>query len=268
MVDAHWYLRVLKTGIEPGYEANTSRYVHEVLLRCLGWPMELILPQVSRRGFIDYKLVFPHGNVGVHVEVKRFGAPLQDVQIRKYLVRRGPSCENMRVGVLTNLREWRIYAAGFRIRRVSGAPMVQVKRIIIRRRADIAALEDLIGFRNHGRCTQMRAALGESPAVLRHLMIEDPAVRTAIREQLNGRADTLTPQHTRLKELIHAILNGESMPEGDDAGRGLRRALRSRLVAEKANTRLVALVGSRNRVGRMRMAIKELLAAPPRQAAA
>lgn len=259
MADENWCLRIVKEGIDPGHESNTSRYVQEVFLQCLGWPMEQIHPQAGRRGFIDYKLVFPHSHACLHVEVKKFGAPLQDAHIRKYLVRCGPSTEDLSVGVLTNLREWRIYVAGSRVRRAAGAPMVRVKDVVIQRRADISVLVDLIGYRHNGRCRNVRAALGESPGVLRHLLGHDPEVLKTIRKRLDERVDGRIPQYERLKDLIQAIFSDQGIQRDHCLKRTLVSALRSPGVAEVANRRLVTLFGARNRRGKVRKAIRRLL---------
>ena len=259
MAAEHWYLRIVKKGIDPCHEANTSRYVQEVLLECLGWPMEKIHPQVGKRGFIDYKLVFPQSNACVHVEVKKFGAPLKDAHIRKYLVRRGPRTEDLQVGVLTNLSEWWIYVAGSSIRTASGASMVRVKDVAIQRRLDIANLYALIGYRSNGGLKNVRAALGESPAVLRHLMGHDPQILKAVRTRLNDQEDGRIPQYERLKDMILAISDGQGIQYDKFSRSKLLRALRSRLVADMANKRLVSLFGARNRRGKVRAAIKTLL---------
>lgn len=260
MADENWCLRTIKQGIDPRHEANTSRYVQEVLLQCLGWPMEQIHPQAGRRGFIDYKLVFPHSSACLHVEVKKFGASLKDAQIHKYLVRRGPSTEDLRVGVLTNLKEWRVYVAGSRVRTVAGVPMVRVKDIVTQRRSDIAVLDDLIGYRHNGRFKNVRAALGESPAVLRHLMGNDPQLLKAVRKRLNEKEDARIPQYEPLKDMIQAIINGQVIQRGKFSRSKLLSALHSRLVAHVANKRLVTLFGTRNRRGKVRAAINALLA--------
>ena len=35
MAKEHWYLGVLRDGVEPATEANTSKYVYDVLRTCL-----------------------------------------------------------------------------------------------------------------------------------------------------------------------------------------------------------------------------------------
>lgn len=260
MADEDWCLRTIKKGIDPRHEANTSRYVQEVLMQCLGWPMEQIHPQARQRGFIDYKLVFPHSSACIHVEVKKFGAPLKDTYIRKYLVRRGPNTEDLRVGVLTNLTEWQIFAAGSRVQMAIGTPMVRVKDVVIQRRVDIAALDNLIGYRHNGRFKNVRAALGESPAVLKHLVSHDSAVLKAIRNRLDERDDGRIPQYERLKEMIQTSLSGDGIYSCHFPMRKLCGALRSRVVADVANERLVTLFGTRNRRGKVRAAIRALQA--------
>src|SRR4051812_19703319 len=112
MPSEHWYLGVVRNGIHPVNEANTSRYIHEVLQYCFGWPFESINPQSSKRGFIDYELEVPKSGIQILVEVKPFGKGLNDGMISKYLVRPGPDREAFRVGVLTNLGRWQIFLAG------------------------------------------------------------------------------------------------------------------------------------------------------------
>ena len=138
--------------------------------------------------------------------------------------------------------------------------MVRVKGVVIQRRADIAALEDLIGYRHNGRCKNVRAALGESPAVLKHLMGHDPQLLKAVRKRLNEKEEACIPQYERLKDMIQAVVSGQGIPRGTVSRRKLLRALHSRLVADVANERLVTLFGARNRRGKVRAAIKALLA--------
>jgi len=131
--------------------------------------MESIVPQASKRGFIDYVVAFQHPTVSVHVEVKPFGVGLRDLQIRKYLVRRGPAPAGLEVGVLTNLKEWNIYLAGPAVKTAAGDRMVQVTKIDIEGRTDIGRLRELIGYRTRRGLRMLRTALGECEAVLFHL---------------------------------------------------------------------------------------------------
>lgn len=264
MAAENWYLRIVQEGIGPSHEAHTSFYVSQVLRDCLRWPMETIQPQAVMRGFIDYDLAFPHSTVCLHVEVKKFGSPLKDAQIRKYLVQRGPRTEELRVGVLTNLIEWRVYVAGSGVRGASGNPMVMVKEVIIRRRSDIEGLHALIGYRSNGRLKNVRAALAESPAVLRHLISHDEHVLKAVRRKLadlqdRHRIDARVPQNDALRKWIREVLNGHSARCSSWSPAKLKQALRSRPVVEVTNRRLHDLCGSRSRHNKLRRAINQIL---------
>ena len=222
-------------------------------------------PTPSRlAGFIDYNLAFPHSTVCLHVEVKKFGARLKDTHIRKYLVQRGPRSHELRVGVLTNLLEWRVYAAGSGVRGASGQHMVLVKDITIRRRSDIAGLHDLIGYRSNGRLKNLRAALAESPAVLRHLISHDEHVLKAVRRKLadlqdRHRMDARVPQNDALRNWIREVLNGHSARFSSWSPARLKQALRARPVVEVTNERLQDLCGSRSRHNKLRRTIIQIL---------
>lgn len=257
--------RQIPTGsVGPSHEAHTSLYVYHVLRDCLRWPMGKIQPQAVMRGFIDYELAFPHSTVCLHVEVKKFGSPLKDTQIRKYLVQRGPRTEELRVGVLTNLIEWRVYVAGSGVRGASGTHMVLVKAVTIRRRSDIEGLHALIGYRSNGRLKNVRAALAESPAVLRHLISNDEQVLKAVRRKLadlqdRHRIDARVPQNDSLRKWISKVLNSNSARFSSWSPAKLKQALRSRPVVEVTNRRLQALCGSRSRHNKLRRAINQIL---------
>jgi hypothetical protein len=216
------------------------------------------------RGFIDYDLAFPHSTVCLHVEVKKCGAPLKDTHIRKYLVQRGPRPEAFRVGVLTNLIKWKVYVAGSGVRGASGSHMVLVKDVTIRRRSDIAGLHALIGYRANGRLKNVRAALAESPAVLRHLIRNDAHVLKAVRGRLaelhnRHRMDARVPQHDSLRKWIREVFNGHSARCSSWSPAKLKQALRSRPVVEVANRRLQDLCGSRSRHHTLRSTINQIL---------
>lgn len=102
--------------------------------------------------------------------------------------------------------------------------MVRVKEVAIQRRADSAALHVLIGYRHNGRFKNVRAALGESPAVLRYLMGHDPQVLKAVRKRLNEKEDARIPQYERLKDMIQAIIRGP----GDSSQQCLQEQATSR----------------------------------------
>ena len=143
------YLAIVRTGISPSHEANTSRYVHQVLHKCLKWKMEHITPQISRRGYIDYCLDYKTPPTNVIVEVKPFGSRLRDEHIRGYLVRPGPQSRDIVVGVLTNLEQWHIYVAGKHVRQACGQRLHQLENIEIRHRSDIRRLNNLYKSRLH-----------------------------------------------------------------------------------------------------------------------
>lgn len=183
------FLQVVRDGFEPRHEANTSRYVHDALRDCFGWPVDRIKPQASKRGFIDYSLVFPRTGNHILVEVKPFRATLRDEMITKYLVTRGPSAQDIRVGVLTNLAEWQVFVAGPEVREMAGKPYVEVHTAAIEGRQDIQDLERLIGFRTAGHLSGVRGALGESWDVLKRLLYANEKVHAEARRQLRDLRD-------------------------------------------------------------------------------
>src|SRR5687767_4064917 len=132
----NWLLDVLRGEIDPKNEANTSRYVHEVLHHCLEWPFEAIRPQSSKRGFIDYELRHDNGD-SVHIEVKPIKTSLKDDMIRKYLSSR---TRNFDIGVLTNLNRWRILAAGSPVKRLTGQSVMCIYDIDVTKREHIGQI--------------------------------------------------------------------------------------------------------------------------------
>ena len=265
MATHHWLLESLRTGIRPNHEAQTSFYVSHVLGKCLRWPIGAIVTQAVMKGFIDYTLVFPHSTICLHVEVKRFGNPLEDAHIRKYLVQRGPGCDVLRVGVLTNLKRWKVYVAGAGVRGASGTPMVLVKDITIRGRSDIAQLHALIGYRANGnRLKPIRAAVAASPLVLRHLLRNDAQVLKAIGRRLTDRhgrprTEARMPQAQALRQWIGELFNGHSSRRFSCSSATLKQALRSRPVVQIVNRRLHDLCRARSRHNGLRRTITQIL---------
>lgn len=264
MSSEHWYLKILQDGIGPKHESQTSYYLRRVLEECLGWPMGKIETQTGKRGFIDYELTFPHSTVCLQVEVKKFGAPLKSTQIEKYLVPSGPRTGELLVGVLTNLIEWQIYVAGSGVQAASGEHMVRVKEVTILGRSNIKELFELIGYRSNGKLKNLRASLGESPAVLRHLISNDEQVLKAVRRQLadlQGRhqIDAHVPQKDSLRKWISEVLNGNSAKYSSWTSAKLKQALRSWSVVEVVNRRLTDLCGSRSRQSKVRRTINQIL---------
>lgn len=264
MAHENWYLKVLREGIDPSYEANVSRYVHEVLLRCLDWPFKSIIPQKLMRGFIDYNLTFEKPKVSVRLEVKRFNGILKDEHMTKYLVRRGPKSQDLDVGVLTNLKEWHIYVAGCHVKEATGKPMAKVEPIVIASQSDIRKLRSLIGYRSNGGLKHLRAALGETEAVLMHLLCNDDKVLRAIRKSLfeikvRRDLEARVPQNHQLRSFVVDLLQGKNLTDCSFREAKLRQALRSSHVAQVANDRLVESFSARNRVGRVHKTIKELV---------
>lgn len=255
----NWYLQVVREGrVDPAYEANTSRYVHEVLIECFKWPFEQIVPQPSKRGFIDYRLEFPKTDVYIHVEVKPFRARLDDAMIRKYIVRPGKPTAEFHVGALTNLSAWHIFVAGPKVREVAGDPIACVFAGKIETRADIEAVEALIGYRSDGALRGIRAALGESWEVLSFCLAWDAdvhgAVRRALRE-IRERHDlnVAVPQVDVTSSAVEKLLAGGTLPSTFPFTLAkLRQAVCSSAVAEVANEVLMRRFGSRSRAARIR----------------
>jgi hypothetical protein len=258
------YLDLVRKGIIPTHEANTSRYVHEVLCKCLKWKMEHITPQMYRRGYLDYCVDFKTPSTSVVIEVKKFGSLLNVKHIRKYLVRRGPQSRNFVVGALTNLEQWHIYVAGKCVLQVSGQRLLQLKTIEIRYRKDITHLSQLIGWRGNGSLKAVRASLGESPAVLRHLISNDEQVLKAIRQRLTFlknyyRLDARVPQNAPLRRWINKVLDGNSTRFSNWSPAKLKQAVRSKPVVGVVNRRLREICGSRSRHNKLQGTIKQIL---------
>lgn len=261
----HWLLNSLRKGIGASHEAQTSLYVSHVVGQCLRWPIGAIHAQAVMKGFIDYTLVYPHSTACLHVEVKRFGSPLEEAHIRKYLVQRGPGFDVLRVGVLTNLKNWKVYVAGGGVRGASGTPMLLVKDITIRRRSDLAQLHALIGYRANGsRLQPIRAAVAESPLVLRHLLRNDALVLKALGRRLavrhgRPRTEAQVPQPQALRQWIGDLLNGHSSQRFNYSPATLKQALRSRPVVQMVNRRLHDLCRARSHHHKLRSTIAQIL---------
>jgi hypothetical protein len=262
----HWLLDVLRAGISPTNEANTSRYVHEALVYCLDWPWEYIRPQASKRGYIDYELKIPQSNMQIHVEVKPFGKPLNSEMIRKYIVRRGREREDFRVGILTNLARWQVFLAGPEVTRTSGAKLVRLLNTQISSRADIYGLRRLIGFRNNGRLREIRAALSEVPEVVSHVLREPDAIN-AIRQQLRvirerKGLDFGVPHVELTSDTIRRLTKGVQ-PSGLKFDVQLfRDAICSTSVAEVISDKLVERFDSRSRANQVKQTLKGVFDLP------
>jgi hypothetical protein len=257
------YLDIVKSGITPPHEANTSRYVHEVHCKCQNWKMEHITPQISRRGYIDYCLDFKTPPTRVVIEVKSFGSRLKDEHIRRYLIRPGPQSRDIVVGALTNLEQWHIYVAGKRVRQASGQRLLKLKTIEIRHQKDITHLSQLIGWRGNGFLKALRASLGESPAVLRHLISNDEKVLKAVRRKLTDlkthhRIDARVPQNGSLRKWISGVLDGNSARFSNWSSAKLKQAVRSKPVVEVANKRLQEMFGSRSHHNKLRRTLNQI----------
>lgn len=264
MARGNWYLKVLRSGFELTHEANTSRYVHEVLCRCLAWPMEAIHPQKNKRGFIDYELVLKRPPASIYVEVKRLDASLHPNQIRPYLVSRGPMPDGLRVGALTNLRQWKIYVASTDIREMVGDQMIEVLDLSIGSRADVEHLDALIGYRPNGALRELRAALSDSKELIINLLVGDPDVLRAVREALDEirdrhDLDARLPQYEHLTEYLSYVFAGEDLRDCPFPPAKFRQAIRSEVVAEAVNIRLMEMFDARSQVGPIRNTIREIL---------
>jgi hypothetical protein len=259
----NWFLQVVRNGFEPTNEANTSRFVHEALRECFGWPYDRIQPQASKRGFIDYRLALPRTENEILIEVKPFRASLRDEMITKYLVTRGPSAHDVRVGVLTNLAEWQVFVAGPEVREVAGKPFVEVHTVFIEGRKDIADLEKLIGFRSSGDLAGVRGALGESWDVLGKILCSNDEVHAEVRRQLRDLRDrhglnVAVPGTKVTTEYVRRLMNGKSIDDFPFSPAKLRQAVCAREVAEAANNVIRSRFGSRTRVAAIQQQIRNV----------
>lgn len=253
--------------IEPQHEANTSRYVHEVFVRCFEWPFEAIVPQASKRGFIDYKLAYARPSVDVHVEVKPFDAPLRDEMIRKYIVRPGRMSEGFQVGVLTNLRDWQVFVAGPSVRAVAGQSMALLRWQEIETQADIDEIGALIGHRQNGSLKNIRAAIGESSEVIEFLLRKDDDVAKAIRRVLLDKRDSFgvdarVPQYAGVREFVDQLLDGEWRGDCPFSRAKFRAAVCSEDVAIAIDDRVFGAFGGRSVVTKIRREVRALVDGP------
>ncbi|MHA7632230.1 hypothetical protein [Corallococcus sp. M7] len=190
MANEQWIMKAVRNGITPIHEANTSRYVHIALTDCLNWPFEAITPQASKRGYIDYKLKHPNGNIPIHVEVKPFHKKLNNSMIRRYLVQQGPTRDAFRVGILTNLARWQIFLAGPRITKTTGQKITQILDADFSSLAGIRSVLKLVGFNQSEKFHEVRAALGKKPDIASYMLCNDPAAIMAVRAQLKRIRDS------------------------------------------------------------------------------
>lgn len=262
MAGENWYLQSLKSGVDPTHEANTSRYVHEALRYCLGWPFESILPQESKRGYIDYSLFLPKATDDIHVEVKRFREPLKDNMISKYIVCPGKQSD-FRVGVLTNFSEWQVFVAGPLVTEMTGKPLHLVRLITIESRSDLENLRLLIGYRTNSDLRELRAAIGESdsPQMIFHLLKTDSSVIGAIRAELSDIRDRLghdipIPQRDAISGYVSDLINGQWSGNCPFSIAKFRQALCSKSVAEAIDNRLIEVFDSRTQIKRIRNEVK------------
>lgn len=258
-----WYLDVVRNGISPTNESNTSRYVHEVLTDCLGWPFEAIIPQAGKKGYIDYQLKFPDDEV-VRVEVKSFGKKLVDEMIHKYLVRPGPAGKSLRVGVLTNFQKWKIFAAGPEVKRAADTSMVCVMDVEVKSRKDINLLKRLIGFRQDGYLGEVRAMLAEVDDVVHGILVKDDraldAVRQWLRKHRKQHGENFgIPGFEPTAESIGQLIKGRN-PNGlkFDVEK-FCRAVCSREVAAAVDGIVMENFGAKSQKRRVRQTIQRLL---------
>ncbi|NRD63008.1 hypothetical protein HRD49_14760 [Corallococcus exiguus] len=184
MASEQWIMKAVRNGITPINEANTSRYVHVALTDCLNWPFEAIIPQASKRGYIDYKLKHPNSSIPIHVEVKPLHKKLNNSMIRGYLVQKGTTRDAFRVGILTNLARWQIFLAGPRITKATGQEITQILDADFSFLAGIKAVEHLVGFKQAEKLHEVRAALGRKPDIASHMLCNNPTAIMAVRAQL------------------------------------------------------------------------------------
>lgn len=212
MPKENWFLNKINEGIDHKTEANTSRYVHEVIRYCFDWPFERIVPQASRRGFIDYTLKHEDGT-HLHVEVKPIGARLQDRQIIKYLSSRANS---FNIGVLTNLLEWQIFTSGRPVKRLTGSSVHRLHQVVISKRGHICELAELIGYRTCSDSVKLFELFSQSEEVLKHFLSRDKVVTMAIRKRLmEVTPDVRTPNNNSVAKLMRRLINKRSLLEID-----------------------------------------------------
>ncbi len=257
MAKEHWLLERLKTGIGQKTEANTSRYVHEVLQHCFGWPFERIEPQASKRGFIDYKLCHEDGT-HVHVEVKPIDIRLKEDMVSKYLRRQR---DNFDVGILTNLREWQIYIAGRRVKRLTGESMYQIHQDKIQRREHINRLSLLIGYRATADQSALFQQFTAQPDVLRYLLKTNESVIHAVRHRFRERAPwAQVPNiNTMSRHMERVVANREIIGLDLTLQKHLKAAIASASVAEAAHQQLTKICGTAAGQRQLLKAIRSIL---------
>lgn len=242
MAKEQWLLEKLRTGIGQKTEANTSRYVHEVLQHCFAWPFEQIEPQASKRGFIDYKLCHEDGT-HVHVEVKPIDTRLQEYMVSKYLRSRRDYFD---VGVLTNLREWQIYIAGRRVKQLTGASVYRVHGEKIHKRENINNLSRLIGYRATADQYSLFQHFTAKEEVMRYVLISNVPVIHAIRRTFRQRAPwAQIPNINTMTQHMQRVVKNRELSGIDPAlHKHLRAAIASASVAEAARQELSKVCGT------------------------
>lgn len=259
MAKEHWVLEKLKEGIGHTTEANTSRYVHEVICHCLGWPFESIVPQASKRGFIDYILKHEDG-MHIHVEVKPLDTNLRHEMIAKYLSGRSSLFS---LGVLTNLREWQVFAAGRPVKRLTGFSAYRVHNIEINKRAHIAELAEIIGYRAMSDSVKLFELFSQNSEVLKHLLSRDEIVIKAIRKRLMEiMPDARTPNHGTVAKHMRCLVKDRKLIQLDPfLARQLKHAARSTTVAEATHRQLLKVCNASAGQRRIQALIRDVIPA-------
>lgn len=257
MAKEHWLLEKLRTGIGQKTEANTSRYVHEVLQHCFAWPFDRIEPQASKRGFIDYKLCH-EGGTHVHVEVKPIDTGLKETMISKYLRSRRNFFD---IGVLTNLREWQIYIAGRRVKQLTGRSVHRVHREKIQKRESINNLSRLIGYRAAADHTFLFQQFTAQPEVMRYMLISNVPVIREIRRKFRDRVPwaQIPNINTMTKNMLRIVKDGELSGLDPNLHKDFRAAIASASVAKAARQELTTLCGTSAGQLHLQRAIRSIL---------
>lgn len=257
MAKENWLLDKLQVGIGQTSEANTSRYVHEVICHCFNWPFEAIFPQASKRGFIDYILKHENGT-HFHVEVKPFGARLYEEMILKYLRSRA---NNFHIGILTNLREWQIFAAGRSVKKLTGVTSYRIHQIEINRRAHINELANLVGYHTSSDLLGLFELFSQNKEILKYLLTRDEFIIRAIRNRLKKLApDARMPNYNSLERHMRQLVKNSDRLELDAfMTRQLKLAVQSSDVAEAARQQFVKLCGVSAGQRRVQALIRQII---------
>jgi len=193
-------------------EAKTSVFVFLCLYEVFNFlPFGEIIPQTSNRGFVDYELRPGGKRIGCWVEVKRAGDGLRWDHIRKYLVTPGRGESAFRIGILTNLKIWKVFAYRPGLNSKNPSPLLEC---VIKKPRDFRKLERFIGkSAAKGGFKKLKRLHAESADVSRRVLQDGygvDGVLKAMRGCLKHyRHVPHVPNNAKLQEALSHVLRGK-----------------------------------------------------------